>query len=215
VLQERAVHPVGAERPVPVDVRVVAATHQDLAALVRAGTFREDLYYRLAVLPMQVPPLRERRSAIVPFFEMFLASQAQSAGRTLSLSADAAEELRHRAWPGNVRQLENVARRVALLTLGTEVRIDDLPPSLDPIAAPIEGLSDGATLRVRLDTEPWDVLMPRGGLSLPDLERRLVQEAIRVHGGNKSAAARFLGIPRHVLLYRLEKYGIDPDGLKP
>ena len=216
VLQERVVEPVGAERPVPVDVRIVAATHRELGAAVQGGAFREDLYYRLAVLPLTVPPLRERRAAIVPLFELFLSAQARASGRSLQLSPRAAEELRRRPWPGNVRQLENVARRVALLAAGPLVALDDLPPVDGERVARFLPSEDGErTLRVRLDVEPWQLSLPRGGLPLPALERRLVEEAIRIHGGNKSAAARYLGIPRHVLLYRIEKYEIDSGGLMP
>ena len=212
VLQERTVEPIGAERPIPVDVRIIAASHRELRAAVAEGAFREDLYYRLAVLPLRVPPLRERRAAIAPLFELFLTAQARLAGRALTLSPEAAPALRARRWPGNVRELENLARRVALLAAGPVVMADDLPGVVDP-GAPEVG--EGTALRVRVDVEPWELSMPRGGLPLPDLERRLVEEAIRMHGGNKSAAARYLGVPRHVLLYRIEKYGIDEDALRP
>jgi two-component system NtrC family response regulator len=210
VLQERSVVPIGAERPVPVDVRVIAATHRDLEAKVREGTFREDLYYRLAVLPLRVPPLSERSEDITPLFELFLSSQASLSGRRLELGADAAEALRRRAWPGNVRQLENLARRVALLAPGPIVTAADLPA--DGTAGGVAGTADGPQiLRVDLGQEPWSVQLPEGGLKLPELEERLVREALDRHHGNKSAAARYLGIRRHVLLYRLEKYGIEAD----
>ncbi len=212
VLQERVVEPVGAERGIPVDVRIIAATHRDLGALVREGGFREDLYYRLAVLPLRVPPLRERRDAIVPLFELFLTAQARAGGRTLSLSKEAAAEIEGRPWPGNVRELENVGRRVALLAPGPVVERDDLPPA-DAGPEPEQGRGGERVLRVGLESDPWEIQLPRGGLPLPELEQRIVEEAIRVHAGNKSAAARFLGIPRHVLLYRIEKYGIDPDAV--
>ena len=212
VLQERVVEPVGAERAIPVDVRIIAATHRNLAGLGRGGGFREDLYYRLAVLPLRVPPLRERRDAIVPLFELFLSAQARLGGRTLSLSKEAAAEIEGRMWPGNVRELENVGRRVALLAPGPVVERDDLPPA-NAGREPEDALGDERVLRVGLEADPWDIQLPRGGLPLPELEQRLVEEAIRVHAGNKSAAARFLGIPRHVLLYRIEKYGIDSDAV--
>jgi DNA-binding NtrC family response regulator len=215
VLQERHVQPVGADRPVPVDVRIIAASHRDLAALVREGKFREDLFYRLAVLPLQVPPLRQRRAAIVPLFKLFLNAQARLAGRTLELSPSSAEELRQRAWPGNVRQLENVARRVALLAPGPTVELDDLPAPQEGSTVEAGQLGNGSVLRVRFDADPWEITFPRGGMQLPELEAAFVREAIRVHGGNKSAASRYLGIPRHVLLYRLEKYGIEPADLLP
>ncbi len=210
VLQERRVEPLGGETSVPIDVRIIASTHQDLPALVRDGGFREDLYYRLAVLPLTVPPLRDRREDIIPLFELFLSAQAREAGRTLALSAEVEASLRTRRWPGNVRQLENVARRVALLTVGSVVRLSDLPAtaSTDASGPPVT-----RTLRVDLGDEPWTVELPSGSLALPRLERRLVEEVIRAHGGNKSAAARYLGVPRHVLLYRIEKYDIDIESL--
>ena len=211
VLQERMVEPIGSERSVPVDVRILAATHRDLRTLVQEGTFREDLYYRLAVLPLRVPPLRERREAIVPLFELFLTAQARASGRDLSLSPEAAAELSGRSWPGNVRELENMARRVALLAPGPVIARDDIPAALGGTTSPAGTAS--RRLEVDLGVEPWEIQLPRGALPLPELEQRLVEEAIRIHAGNKSAAARFLGIPRHVLLYRIEKYGIDADDL--
>ncbi|MCP4873279.1 MAG: sigma-54-dependent Fis family transcriptional regulator [Proteobacteria bacterium] len=206
VLQEQAVEPVGGSGPVPVNVRIVAATHQDLDARVADGSFREDLYYRLAVVPLRVPSLAERPEAVAPLFEFFLGRGAAAEGRRLSLGEDAADALRGRPWPGNVRQLENLARRVALLAPGPVVRAADLPESGTPSAAqePSE-----QTLRVDLGATPWRVQLPTEGLPLPELEERIVREALALHRGNKSAAARYLGVPRHVLLYRLEKYGIS------
>ena len=211
VLQEQAVEPVGGEKPVSVDVRIVAATHRDLKAKVADGSFREDLYYRLAVIPLAVPSLAERTEAIGPLFELFVEAQAARSGRRLAVSADAVAELQGRRWPGNVRQLENLARRVALLAPGPEIGPDDLPPEEPAIAGP--GRGGESVLRVDLSTDPYTIDLPDSALSLPDLEERLVVEALRKHGGNKSAAARYLGVRRHVLLYRLEKYGIDPDGV--
>jgi len=212
VLQERVVEPIGSERSVPVDVRIIAASHRDLGQLVGEGAFREDLYYRLAVLPLRIPPLRERRSDIVPLFELFLSSQSARGGRVLSLSREAAAELRGRPWPGNVREVENMARRVALLAPGPVVQRDDLPPALTVTGHAVAAVG-ARVLSVSLAEDPWEIQLPRGGLPLPELEQRIVEEAIRVHAGNKSAAARYLGIPRHVLLYRIEKYGIDVDSL--
>ncbi len=201
VLQERVVEPVGSERSVPVDVRIVAASHRDLAGLVGSGAFRQDLFYRLAVLPLRVPPLRERRDEVVALFELFLGLQGSKAGRSLRLAPEAADALRSRSWPGNVRELENLARRVALLAPGPVVLAEDLPAALTT-TTPAGPPAGARVLRVALDARPWAIELPSGGLPLPELEQRIVEEAIAAHGGNKSAAARYLGIPRHVLLYR-------------
>jgi two-component system NtrC family response regulator len=212
VLQEQAVVPVGGDRPIAVDVRIIGATHRDLEARLHKGTFRDDLYYRLAVVPLRVPPLRERSEAIGPLFTLFLQAQGRRSGRRLELSAAAAEALSRRAWPGNVRELENVARRVALLAPGPVITPEDLPPER---TAPALRRVSGQVLRVDLAADPWTLDLPPSSLPLPELERRLVVEAIRKFGGNKSAAARYLGIPRHVLLYRLEKYEIPAEEVIP
>ena len=200
VLQEGAVEPVGGRGPVPVDVRVVAATHRDLPQRVREGAFREDLYYRLAVVPLRVPPLRDRREAIGPLFEVFLRSQG--GGRRLDLTPEALVALQRRPWPGNVRQLENLARRVALLAPGPTLTPGDLPPD-----EALGEVPSGGELVVDIATTPYGVELPTAPLSLPAVEQALIDAALALHGGNKSAAARHLGVPRHVLLYRLEKRG--------
>ncbi len=209
VLQERSVEPVGGDRPISVDVRVVAASHRELGARVRQGEFRQDLYYRLAVLPLVVPPLRERTEAIGPLFDLFLQGQARQAGRRLELGPDAIATLVARPWPGNIRELENVARRVALLAPGPVVRASDIPPPSELTGSDPQEMGRRQLL-VDLSSDPWGISLPSEGLPMPDLEARLVEEAIRRFAGNKSAAARYLGVPRHVLLYRLEKYDIDP-----
>ena len=192
VLQEQAVEPVGSSRPVAVDVRVVASTHRDLAALIEDGTFRSDLYYRLAVVPLRVPPLRERTEAIGPLFDLFLQAEARRAGRELTVDPAVHAELARRAWPGNVRELENLARRTSLLARGATVTVADLDPGV--AAGDALELSDGG------------VRLPAGGIDLQQTEKAIVVEALRVCDGNKAAAARFLGIPRHVLIYRMQKY---------
>ncbi len=194
VLQERAVEPVGSSTPEPVDVRVVASTHRDLAARIEEGLFRSDLYYRLAVVPLRVPPLRERAEEVGPLFELFLQAEAGRAGRELTVDPAVHAQLAKRPWPGNVRELENLARRTALLARGPEVRIDDLRTQ-----APVDGALDLSNGAVRL---------PAGGIDLAETEKAIVVEALRLCGGNKAAAARFLGVPRHVLVYRIEKYGL-------
>jgi two-component system NtrC family response regulator len=190
VLQERAVDVVGGDHPVPVDARIVAATNRDLPEKVRDGTFREDLYYRLNVVEIRVPPLRDRPEDILPLVEYFM--KEASAGREITVPPAVMEELKSRPWPGNVRELKNACERMAILCAGAEVSIEDLPP-----AAPRTG-------------EEWPSLPP-DGLSLVDLEKKVIERAMRLKGGNITQAAAYLRVPRHILVYRIEKYGIRRD----
>jgi two-component system NtrC family response regulator len=190
VLQERAVDVVGGDHPVQVDVRIVAATNRDLPERIREGTFREDLYYRLNVVEIRVPPLRERPEDIPPLVEYFM--KETGAGREVAVPLAVTEELKSRPWPGNVRELKNACERMAILCSGTEVSMEDLPP-----AAPRAG-------------EDWPPL-PQEGLSLVDLEKKVIERALRLKGGNITQAAAFLRVPRHILVYRIEKYGIRRD----
>jgi DNA-binding NtrC family response regulator len=194
-LQEKAVDAVGADEPVPVDARIVAATNRDLPARIREGTFREDLFYRLNVVELPVPPLRERPEDIPLLVASFLAELAP--GRDIAIPPAVMEELVRRPWPGNVRELKNACERMVVLCAGDEVSPADLP------AVP-RGAGEDASAE-------WPPL-PAGGLSLVDLEKRLIERALRLKGGNITQAAAYLRIPRHILVYRLEKYGIRRDG---
>jgi DNA-binding NtrC family response regulator len=191
VLQERVVDVVGRDEPVAVDTRVVAATNQNLGEMVARGSFREDLYFRLAVVELRVPPLRERLEDLEPLVDHFV--QQASLDRSPSIPRSVRQALRDRPWPGNVRELENACERLAILAPGHELRLEDLPPS--PAATGSEADSD------------WlDHLPP--GLSLVDLERQAISQALSRCAGNISAAARLLGVPRHILVYRIEKHGL-------
>ena len=198
-LQEKAVDAVGADAPVPVDARIVAATNRDLSARIRDGTFREDLFYRLNVVELPVPPLRERPEDIPPLVLSFLAGLAP--GRDIAIPPAVMEALVRRPWPGNVRELKNACERMVVLCTGDEVTLSDLP------SAP-RGPADRAGEE---GTAEWPPL-PAEGLSLVDLEKRLIERALRLKGGNITHAAAYLRIPRHILVYRLEKYGIRRDG---
>jgi two-component system, NtrC family, response regulator len=197
-LQEKAVDAVGADASVPVDVRILSATNRDLLGRVKDGTFREDLYYRLNVVGLHVPALRERPEDIPPLACHFVSELA--GGREIGIPPAVLEELSRRAWPGNVRELKNACERMVVLCPGDEISVGDLPPS--PLSAggrPPEGnLAD------------WPPL-PAEGLSLVDLERRVIERALRLKGGNITQAAAYLRIPRHILVYRLEKHGIRRD----
>jgi two-component system NtrC family response regulator len=190
VLQERSVDVVGGDHPVPVDVRIVTATNRDLPSLLREGIFREDLYYRLNVVEVRVPPLRERPEDIPPLVEYFM--KELGAGREMTVPPAVMEELKSRPWPGNVRELKNACERMAILCGGTEISVEDLPP-----AATRAG-------------EEWPPLPP-DGLSLVDLEKKVIERALRLKGGNITQAAAYLQVPRHILVYRIEKFGIRRD----
>ncbi|MCB9581106.1 MAG: sigma-54-dependent Fis family transcriptional regulator [Polyangiaceae bacterium] len=194
VLQERVVDVVGGDRPVVVDVRLLAATNRDLAHMAREGSFREDLLYRINVLEVRVPPLRERPEEIAPLARHFVERFAR--GRELSLPEDVIAELRARPWPGNVRQLENACERLVILCDGDTLQLDDLPPRDDQPEA-------GTAME-------WPDLPP-DGLGLVDLEKRVIERVLALKHGNVSQAAQYLRVPRHVLAYRMVKYGISRD----
>jgi DNA-binding NtrC family response regulator len=185
-LQECEVTPVGG-KPTPVDVRVIAATHRDLRTLVRDGRFREDLFYRLHVVPIELPPLRERLADIVPLAESFLGR----AGKRLA--ADAAARLLTHSWPGNVRELQNAMERAAVLVRGHVVRADDL----DFVAA-------AGSDSVAADWPDEDIPS-----AIARLEAMLIRRALARSNGNRTEAARALGIHRQLLYAKMKRYGLD------
>jgi DNA-binding NtrC family response regulator len=184
VLQERCVERVGGVRPVPVDVRVIAATNRDLKALVAAGTFREDLYYRLNVFPLRLPPLVERADAVLPLADHFRAKYAAQFGKRVLRFSDPAREALHRyAWPGNIRELQNVVERAVILAR-EEIDVGHL----------------------NLDSGPES---PHGGGALRQLEREAIERVLRESSGNRRKAAAALGISLRTLQYRLKEYGLS------
>ena len=201
VLQERVVDTVGLDQPTAVDVRVLAATNKDLADRVAHGRFREDLFYRLNVVEVQVPPLRERPAEIDALVVHFVEELAS--GRQLVIPAELLETMRARPWPGNVRQLRNACERLVILCPGSELRIDDLPP------AERSG-SRASEAPPASSTGQWPPL-PAEGLGLVDLEKKVISRVLELKNGNVSQAAAYLKVPRHILAYRLTKYGIGRD----
>ena len=185
-LQEREIERVGDERTIEVDVRVIAATNRELPALVAAGEFRADLFYRLNVVPVHVPPLRERRGDIPLLVAHFVDRFA--GGARITVTREAMDALARHRWPGNVRELENFCER-AVLMRSRDV-IDD-----SAVAGQLSVLADPSA----------------HGPSLRDVERATIVEALRASGWNRSRAARRLGVPRHILLYRIKKFGIMED----
>jgi DNA-binding NtrC family response regulator len=190
VLQEKEVHPLGAAAPVTVDVRVIAATHHDLAAAVREGRFRQDLYYRLNVIAIQIPPLRERSEDILPLIAHFLHKHGLRRGRSDVVLAPAALEImRNHSWPGNVRELENVIERALVLGGDRVIGVEDLPDSLLGVSQNAEGVDVN--------------LMP-----VALVEREHILKTLRAVAGNKAAAARLLGLDRKTLYRKLKIYQI-------
>jgi two-component system NtrC family response regulator len=209
-LQQGEVTPVGSDRTVRVDVRVVAATHRDLAAAVRDGRFREDLYYRLDVLSIRVPPLRERLADIVPLAEHFL-RRAAGGATPKALSAGAAQALLQHRWPGNARELRNLMERCQALVRHRVIEAADLDggrTAPDLAAAPAGGAAapaaDGAAPALPPD---WlDAELPA---AVERLERLLIAQALARAQGNRAEAARRLGIHRQLLYRKLAQYGLE------
>ncbi|NTW57842.1 MAG: sigma-54-dependent Fis family transcriptional regulator [Nitrospirae bacterium] len=190
-LQERTVDRVGGVKQIDVDVRVIAATNKDLEREVREGNFREDLYYRLSVVTLQMPPLRDRKDDIPVLAEHFL--RKFSPGPVVRLAPDALAILSAYGWPGNVRELENVMERASILKRGDTITREDLPEKLSRKA--------GGASEVLLN-------LPEDGLSLEELEKDLIIKALEKHKGNQTRAAEYLRITRPTLIYRMEKYGL-------
>jgi len=201
VIQEKEVRPIGSSRTVSIDVRLVTATHRDLFELVQKGSFREDLFYRLHVLPIRLPPLRERRSDIPLLVSHFLKKTCLDAGRPLpKIDSKTLDLLSSYHWPGNIRELENELRRAVLLAEGVV-----LPEHLS------EHLRNPALAR-----DAGAPLPTEAGTTLTELVQRLeeneIQRALLKAQGNKSKAAELLGISRFALQRKLEKLEIQPGG---
>ncbi|HUA35553.1 MAG TPA: sigma-54 dependent transcriptional regulator [Candidatus Binataceae bacterium] len=199
VLEDGMVRAVGSDRATRVNVRVIAATNNDLARAVKKALFREDLFYRLQVVPLLIPPLRERRSDIPILIDYFLDRiRSRTPGRQLSVTRDAMVHLWSYDWPGNVRELENMVERLAILADGSEITTGILPQTLLDSARPQQAMIP-ATLG-------------EGGVDLNklvrELEGRLINEALKQTGGNKQAAARLLGLKRTTFAAKLRRCGV-------
>jgi two-component system NtrC family response regulator len=194
VLQERLIDVVGKSEPRPVNVRVISATNKDLRKAVDAGQFREDLYFRLAVIPIDVPALRERREDIALLLQHFL--QKYGADHPYAFADSLVAKLQAQEWRGNVRELENVCQRIFVLA-EEDLLTEELLPEL---ASQVPNQSS-----VSVES----IILPAEGISLIDLERDVIIRALEMNRYNQSQTAKFLRIPRHVLLHRLEKYQIS------
>ena len=194
VLEDHRVEPLGGVRGVTVDIRVICATHQDLPDLIKKGRFREDLYYRLNVRQLHIPPLRERPEDIRALLEAFLETSGRERGiRIRGVSPEALAILQRYPWPGNVRELHNVVEWITISCKEGEIRPEHLPVYLqEPGDAPREDLPSLLSY----------------GLSVDDLEKKMLQEALRKTNGNVSEASRLLKITRNTLRYRMAKYNL-------
>ena len=219
VLQESEVDPIGSKRPVKVDVRIISATNRDLAEAVKAGTFREDLYYRLNVFPIQVPSLRDRKEDIGPLLDHFIKRiNAQERLKVSGVEAETLEMLKNFDWPGNVRQLENSVFRAMILSDGHRLKPQDFPqisgltPVMSAPADPLENL-------VSSSGDDYDnsvsVLDRDGHLrTLEEIEKDLIAFAIDNYSGHMSEIARRLGIGRSTLYRKVREHGMDVDNVR-
>lgn len=202
VLQERTIRPIGSDTEIQIDTRIITATNRDLEAEVTAKQFREDLYYRINVVQLQIPPLRTRGSDVIVLAQSFLERFAnQNKKPTPKLSQASAERLMSYPWPGNVRELSNCMERAVALTVSDEIRVEDLS----------DKLQNFQPTRISLDNADPDGLLP-----LEEVEKRYILHTLSVLGGNKAQAAQVLGVDRRTLYRKLERYqGLtqeDPSG---
>jgi DNA-binding NtrC family response regulator len=194
LIQEGEIEKVGSVSKIKVDVRIIAATHRELQAMIEDGTFREDLYYRLAVIPLVIPPLRERSEDIPDLVQYFFRkSQQKNARPDLAMPSALLPYFARYRWPGNVRELENVVERIVVLARGSDITIEDLPQFLRQEKPGIDAL---------------EIDLPPQGISLDAIEKELILRALHRCDWNQTHAARYLDISRKTLIYRIEKYGI-------
>jgi two-component system NtrC family response regulator len=197
LIQQGEIEKVGAPTSSTVDVRVIAATHRNLEAMIEDGTFREDLYYRLSVIPLELPPLRERLDDIPQLVQHFFAKAKRKHGREdLVLPISLLPYFSNYRWPGNIRELENIVERLVVLTPGNEITISHLPAFLRKEHASVDTMN--------LD-------LPPQGISLEAIEKELILKALAKFKWNQTHAAKYLDISRKALIYRMEKHGIRTE----
>jgi two-component system NtrC family response regulator len=195
VLQEQEIVRIGESTPRKIDVRIITATNQNLEKMVEARTFREDLYFRLAVVPVNLPPLRTRREDVPLLINHFFRRAKEKHGfEDLKIEREVAGVLTNYSFPGNVRELENLIERMVVLSDGENITLQDVPQS---ITKPVETFGN-----VRME-------LPSENISLDEVEREIIRYALDMHNGNQSQTARYLGITRSALIYRMQKFGFD------
>ena len=213
VLADGEFYRVGGHLPIRVDVRIIAATHQDLESRVCDGSFREDLYHRLNVIRVHAPALRDRREDILPLMRHFLSAAAEELGAaTKTLGADVERYLTTMNWPGNVRQLENLCRWLTVMASGNEIQLADLPPELREGTQPVEGDDDWQTQLRRWAERHLasgeDALLDA---AVPRFEQVMIETALNASGGRRQDAARLLGWGRNTLTRKIKEHGLQFD----
>jgi two-component system NtrC family response regulator len=200
LIQQGELEKVGSTGSIKVNVRIVAATHRNLRAMIEDGTFREDLYYRLAVIPLELPPLRDRAEDIPELVQHFFLQTREKQGRPgLTLPPALLPRFQDYRWPGNIRELENVIERIVVLTPGDEITLKDLPDFLR---------------RERPMIDTLQLELPPKGISLEGVEKELLRRALDKFNGNQTHAAKYLDISRKALRYRMEKFGLSRRGVE-
>jgi transcriptional regulator with PAS, ATPase and Fis domain len=194
VIQEREIDKIGHPKPIPVNVRIIAATNRDLRAQIEDNQFREDLFYRLSVVTIELPPLRKPRDDIPPLIQHFLKKHCERYQLLQpSLTDEALELLSRYDWPGNVRELENVIERMVVLGRADVIRSEDLPAQIRQAKSRVSAIN---------------LTLPDQGISLEELEKEILIQALEKHQWNQTRAARYLNISRKTLIYRMEKFGL-------
>jgi len=192
-IQEREIERVGGQTAIPVDVRLIAATNRDLERAMREGTFREELYYRLKVVTLSVPPLRERPEDVPMLLDYFLAQFCEEHGKSIrAITPSARQRLVSYSWPGNVRELRNCVESLVVTTRGEEITVKDLPPTMVP------------------ESSGYSIFLPMGR-PLDEVERRYIMRTLEMLNGNKARTAQVLGISKKTLYRRLHEWGVPLD----
>jgi transcriptional regulator with PAS, ATPase and Fis domain len=194
LLQEKEIDKVGATNAIKVDVRIIAATNRSLRKLVQQNEFREDLYYRLSVIPITLPPLRERKDDVPLLAKFFLDKYTQQFGKELTLDRNVLKAFESYPWPGNIRELENLMERLAALTEDDRITVEDLP---DFMTRSVSELGE------------FVMSLPPDGVAMDKVEEYLIREALERNDWNQTRAAKFLRITRNTLIYRMQKYGLS------
>jgi len=229
VIQERVVDPIGAHKSTPIDVRIISATHRDLEVEIKDGRFREDLFYRLNVLPIHTPPLRDRNEDLSILIENFANQFARKGGKPIKVDNSLMKAFKQYSWPGNIRELSNICARLSTLFPGKHLSYDDIPQPMLPKG--LRGFTKFVKENIEVEKNPVEdlILLTQGSsLKTPDLdnilignnelplkerladiEKNFIKQALVKSGGNVSKTARLLSVQRTTLIEKINKYSLD------